>query len=1059
LPTRRPVALLALLAFVSGAAGLIYEIAWARQLALQVGSLLPALSALLAAHLLGLTLGSAVAGRIADRSARPLAGFALCEILTAAFGLLVGPGLIALDPLWTALYRLESTDRIPFPVIAGALGACLVLPAAACMGATLPYLVAAARPAQGEAGATSGRLYSANTMGGVVGTALCGFVLLPVAGISLTTVIAAGLNLLAAAASLPLARVPHPSRATGAAPSSPGRALPLGFAVGLGLVGAGSMGAQLAWTRALSLLLASSLLATTCVLAAILCGYALGGRLGAALAQRVRIAAHGIATCATGFAAAAVAGTALLGVLPLAIVPLATRAQANITAIVAVQAGAAMAIVFLPTLLLGLCFPLAVRLRAADGCAPGRATGEVYAAGSAGFVVGAIAFAGGALPLLGARGALFAAAGLAPLGALLLTAAQPQPRRAAAIATAGVLLTGAAFLLPGWDPQLMTSGPALYARSYHAAAAASDRPLAETMRHRGEIVFHREGAGADVTVRRSPTGVLSLQIDGKTDASTGGDMVTQLLAGHLPALLAPPRAASALLIGLASGVSLGALVRHPFTRIDCIELVPAVAEAAAWFEGVSGAPLRDPRVRLRLGDGRNHLRHASDRYDVIASQPTNPWVTGAAALFTGEAFVAARDRLTEGGVFCQWLQGYALPREDLRRVVATFLEVFPSATLWEESAGGGDYFLVGWRNPEARLDADLLRERLRVPGVAGDLARAGVEGLGDLLAHFVAGPEALARFSRGARAEIDDRVDLEYAAVRALHVDTLPDQIRGLRPFRESPAGVLVDLDHQPDRAALLKKLRLARIAARSEERLLLSLPATGTLVADPELELGIELLRAGLGGPALAHLQAAAHGSARPAEAWALAGALHLASGSVEAAEAELREAVRQRPGDVASRALLARAAIARGDGASARLEVAQALSLDPAAPDLLNLLGAAALLANDPAGALAPLSQAVTAEPELVEGWINLGVARRQMGDLPGARTAYARALAVDPGNVDAQFNLAVAALVAGDKGEAAALFLAVLRVDPEYPEAQRWLEAASGGQPAAADSRQRP
>lgn len=1050
-PRRRPLAALALLAFLSGAAELAYEVAWARWLALQVGSLLPALAALLALHLLGLALGAALAGNAADRWERPLAGFALVEILTAAFGLLVGPALTALNPLWTALYRLESTHGIPFATVAGALGACLVVPAAVCMGATLPFLAAAARPASGEAGSTSGLLYSANTFGAVVGTALSGFVLLPVVGIALTTVAAAGVNVIAAAASLRFLRTSSFSRPSMPASPRPTSPLSLPLAAALALIGAGSMGAQIAWTRALALILGSSLLATTCVLIAILSGYALGGRLGARAALGQRNPASGIAFCAAGFAASVAIGTALLGVLPLAIVPLVTAASAGIGTTVAVQAGAATAIALLPCLLLGACFPLAVQLRGADGCQVGRATGQVYAAGSAGFVVGAIAFAGAALPLAGARGGLLIAAGLAPLGALLLAAATRQPRGPVTTAAVGIVLAGAGWLLPRWDAQLMTSGPALYARSYHAAAAVSDRGLAATIRQRGEIVFHREGAGSTVTVRRSPTGVLSLQLDGKTDASTGGDMVTQLLAGHLPALLAPPQPTTALLIGLASGVSLGALARHPFAHIDCIELIPAVAEAAAWFDGVSGAPLRDPRVRLRLGDGRNHLRHAAERYDVIASQPTNPWVTGAAALFTREAFAAARDRLTEHGVFCQWLQGYSLPPEHLRRVVATFLEVFPNATLWEESPAGGDYFLVGWRQQEARIDLDLLQERLGHPGVAGDLTRAGIADLGDLFAHFVAGPGALKRFSRGARAQVDDRVDLEYAAVRALHVDTLPDQIRGLRPYRESPVGIFTHLDSQPDRTALLRKLRLARAVARSDERLLLSLPAAGAVAADADLELGVELLRAGLSQPALTHLRAAAHGTFRSAEAWALMGALDLASGNLPAAEEELREALRQRPEDLASRALLGRAAMARGDGATAKIEILRALDRDPGAPDLLNLLGASALLADDPAAALTPLTQAVNAEPDLVEAWINLGVARRQLGDLPGARSAYERALAADPENLDAQFNLAVAALVAGDEAEAARLLLAVLRVDPEYPEARRWLESAIRRAPA--------
>ena len=163
------------------------------------------------------------------------------------------------------------------------------------------------------------------------------------------------------------------------------------------------------------------------------------------------------------------------------------------------------------------------------------------------------------------------------------------------------------------------------------------KQVEEAMRRRGRLRFLEEGPEATVTVREGALGVLSLQINGKTDASSGGDLSTQILAGRLPALL-HPAPLRALVIGLASGTTAGTLATEPLERLDCVEISPAVARAAPLFSAWNGGVLSDPRFHLRLGDGRAYLQGTSARYDLITSQPTNPWIAGVTNLFTQEFF-------------------------------------------------------------------------------------------------------------------------------------------------------------------------------------------------------------------------------------------------------------------------------------------------------------------------------------------------------------------------------------------------------------------------------------
>ncbi len=302
-------------------------------------------------------------------------------------------------------------------------------------------------------------------------------------------------------------------------------------------------------------------------------------------------------------------------------------------------------------------------------------------------------------------------------------------RRARVVGLVPTLVAAVAlFWSPPWDRALLASGGYKYAVHVPKGLDLS------TALKAGTLLYYREGPTGIVTVKRL-TGELSLAIDGKVDASTGGDMLTQKTLAHLPLLL-HGQARTICIIGLGSGVTLGSALVHPVEAVDVVEISPEVVEASAYFAVENRNALADRRTRLILGDGRSHLALSTRQYDVIISEPSNPWMAGVAALFTREFFTAARNRLTPDGIICQWAHTYDISSRDLRSIVATFADVFPSGTMW--LVGDGDLLLVGSVRPlDDRLSNILTGWKL--PAVADDLSRASMRAPFALLSLFVGG--------------------------------------------------------------------------------------------------------------------------------------------------------------------------------------------------------------------------------------------------------------------------------------------------------------------------------
>jgi len=988
--------------FLSGAAGLAYEVVWARLLGLAFGHTVYAVTTVLAAYMGGLALGSLLLGRWADRVERPLRSYALLEATVGLYCAATPDLLSGVDALYIALCRTGQPSAPAALALQFGLSAAVLLLPTTLMGATLPVLGRAVVEGHELAASRVGTLYAINTWGAVVGTVGTGLLLLPAVGLRLTVWIGVALNLLVAALALLLERGTSPRRTVAKVPQAvvdrAGGAGPLPrAALGLaaaGVSGAAAMAYEVAWTRTLSLVLGSSTYAFTAMLATFLVGLALGALVASRVlrSRRLSLATYGYLQVAVALAALVLLPA--FGWLPEAALGLLGRIGVSAGAALAVQFGLSFAVVIVPTLLLGATFPVMVAALARGQDRVGRDIGLVYGANTIGTIVGAVAAGFLLIPAIGLQNTVRAAAGAnlcAGVALLVFRAARGRTRIIAAGAVAAYLTLLVA--LPRWDEKVMTSGVTVYAQDYLRDEGEAFR----TAQAGREVLFYSEGISTTVAVERTSE-VLSVRVNGKVDASNGPDMPTQVLLGHLGALLHPqPR--RALIVGLASGVTVGAVAQHPLEVIDVAELEPAMVHAARFFEKENRRAMADPRVRLVAGDGRHVLAAAAQPYDLVISEPSNPWIAGIASLFTRDFYEIARQRLSDRGVFVQWLQGYGIFTRDMQMVVRTMQGVFPHVSVWTASAG--DFVLVA--TPEAlRVDLDSIERRMAAsPGLREDLEHYGWSR-GDLAFRFFLGEEGARRFAAGAPLNTDDRPLLEFRAPLAVYASSIPENTAAMRASLGAERAPVVGLT-----ARRLVGPEASLRAARSHWRLgwqdeaLVAIARAGPAAGlDPTLRFERGRLLALLG--------------------------------SFDEAAEDLAAVERQRPDDVLVRSYQ-RAALdlQRRPPRGAELR-AVLFERCGERRELGYCHLAAELLEGD-----------LRIAPDALALLTNNAGVRYQLGDLPGAEASLRRALAVHAGVASTHFNLALVLQEQGRLSDAAVELEEALRLDPGQSAARRRLE----------------
>ncbi|MDX6770928.1 MAG: hypothetical protein SF051_15455 [Elusimicrobiota bacterium] len=730
--------MLLLASWLSGCAGLMYEILWAKRLGLLFGSAAVAQAAVLAAFLGGLAAGSFRLGPRADAAASPTRFFARLEWVVAALGLLA--------PL---LLRLaEGPWRWAGP--AGVFAHAFV------MGGAIPAL---ARAAGGETQRSVGRLYAANAAGAAFGCLAATFLVVPALGLEKGFAVGALLNLLAAVAATLAAAAPVTAAAPPRERAAEADDWPLALVV-MFVSGAAALVYETAWTRLLALVLGSSVHSFAEMLAALILGLAVGGAFAASGALRRPAPALVLGVTGLATAAAVLATLPLCPRLPylfLKLRPGFGAGEASFLAYEAVKFATCALLLLAPAVALGVSLPVAARLAAGDEGDRGGRVGSVLAANAFGNALGAAAGVW-LLPRLGVEGLLRAGASVHLLaGAAVLWRARPAARAWTGAALAAGLAVCA--FAPRWDSRLVSRG-AFRGTAKPAATFADFAADAAPMK----TLFHRDDREATVGVIDYGGGKLALHVNGKADASTGTDMGTQILMGSLPLLLKPD-ARSMLLIGWGSGVSAGSALRHPLGNLDAVELTPAVIEGSRHFDRVNGLPTTDPRLTIFVEDAKSYLLRPGPLYDVIASEPSNPWMAGVADLFSVEFYARARRRLRPGGLFVQWFHLYEMDDAGFALVLRTFRAVFPRVTVWRVPFTG-DALLIGSVEP-LPFDHDAFERAFLRPEVWNDLARVDIGAPTTVLSLQAAGEETAAALAGEGPVNSELRPFLEHAAPRA----------------------------------------------------------------------------------------------------------------------------------------------------------------------------------------------------------------------------------------------------------------------------------------------------
>ena len=763
--------------FLSGVASLIHEVTWTRLLRLVMGNTTLSITTVLCVFMAGLALGSYVGGQIADRRRDVLRLFAILE---GAIGLycfmlpwMVGVG----EPIYQFVYQGNQSSFYTLSLLRFAFCGVLLLIPATLMGATLPLLTRFYVRASLQFGRTVGRLYAVNTLGAALGACLVGFVLIPNLGVSSTITLGCLINGLVCFIGflvytivprlrLRLKELKHLNvPKTGLGPRyAPGVLIAL--LVGYGCAGAAAMVYEIAWTRALSLIIGPSVYAFSIMLTAFILGLAAGAMVCARFIDRIRQPLLVLAAIELAIGFAALSVVPVFDRIPLFVARLMSQFGESFWMIHIIEFVLVLLIMLVPTTLMGAAFPLANQVFRQKPDSIGRSVGTVYGASTLGSILGA--FMGGfvLMPLLGIQHTIFAAVSInALIGCWFLCLSPsltPRSRKRTAAAVVVAAIIGMVWISP-WDASVMSLGPFEQAR-YLPLDAAESRQAIRKVVDDTTVLFHKEGITSTVTVTRDPKGVLRLLTNGRTEATSEGGQSQQKLLAHLPLLLHPdPR--HVLNIGLASGITLGAAGRHPVESLDCVELSKVVIEATRLFDDYNDRILDDPRVNIIVNDGRNHLAMSSKKYDVIISQPSDPFSAGVADLFTQEFFELCRQRLKPGGVTCIWMKAATIDPMAFASVVRTFAWTFNDVTIWDVTRGT-EYLLIGSAT-EFAVDLPTLALRMRRISIAEDLEEIRIRNVPELLRHLAMEKRGATHFAAGGELHTDDNSLLEFAAPRS----------------------------------------------------------------------------------------------------------------------------------------------------------------------------------------------------------------------------------------------------------------------------------------------------
>lgn len=747
----------------SGCAALIYEVVWFQLLQLVIGSSAVSLAVLLGTFMGGMCLGSLLLPRYVSERAHPLRVYAYLELAIGLFGLLILFGM----PVVSSIYAAWAGSGVVGLILRGIAASICLLPPTMAMGATLPAMSRWVETSP-EGVSWLGFFYGGNTGGAVLGSLLAGFYLLRVYDLSIATYVAVALNLLVGGVALMLANAaPHQAAAATRAVVEPAKGYRMVY-VTIALSGLTALAAQVLWTRLLSLLFGGTVYTFSLILAVFLFGLGIGSSIASALAsgiERPRIALGWVQMALCG----AMAWAAYSLALSLPFWPIDPSMSVSPWYNFPLDLARCLWVVLPAAILWGASFPLALASVVTKGQDPGRLVGAVYAANTVGAIVGSL---GGSLLLvtwLGTQHAQMALIIISGIAALLVLeptqSSVAEPRRSAWGGMIPVLVAAVCVAL------LARNVPAI-----PKILVAYGRYAATRVNQQMEIVYMGEGYNASVAVTRLPGGVLNYHNAGKVQASSEPqDMRLQRMLGHMTTLI-PKAPSRVLVIGCGAGVTAGAVSIDPYLKRQTIaEIEPLVPHVASTYFGDHNFNVvGNPKVDIRIDDARHYLLTSDEKFDAITSDPLDPWVKGAAMLYTREFFELVKERLNPGGVVTLFVQLYESNTAAVKSEIATFMEAFPNGVVWGNTQDGRGYDLVLMGTVEPlQINVDEIQAKLQRPEyapVAKSLSEVGIYSAVDLFSTFAGRAQDLAPWLADASINHDRNLRLQYLAGLGLNL-------------------------------------------------------------------------------------------------------------------------------------------------------------------------------------------------------------------------------------------------------------------------------------------------
>ncbi len=720
--------------FFSGMSGLIYEILWVRQLSMFVGGSAFSVSIVLTVFMCGLAAGSAIVSRVIDRiqnNGQLISLYGLLELATGIYAFIFPFLMTLLKPLYAVLYGSLYMHFFIYNIASGFLSILVLIIPTTLMGATLPVLARFYIRSVKNTGSGMGFLYGMNTIGGALGSLLCGFILIRYLGIRGTLMVAVLLNLSIGIFCLFHARkhgsmkiVMLPDRISGGSFSDIAKNH-AGILMILFVSGFSAMSYEVIWTKLLALLAGPTTYSFTLVLFTFITGLALGSLLFGWLSDRVKNPFLLLIATQLVAAVSAMLVSQVMGNTQFYFAKLFYHFRDSFMTAEFFKGLTLFFMMLVPSLCLGAVFPVSVKLAVKNDHIVGSSVGILYAWNTVGALLGSFISGFVLIPLTGKSISLSLTIVLQFLTAcavVMLSREIPRKKNWMFI-PAGMAFVILSFFMPRWNQAAYVQGryqrfslftPVLENTSFVKALFPGENLFRTSEKPR--VLHVDDGIGGFMAVCEltNHLGVTSryMSVSGKIEASTQDDKSTMFMLAHLPMLLHPD-AKDVLVIGMGTGITAGQILCYPVKGLDILEISPEVVMGAEYFNEWNNNVLNNPSSHIIVQDARTHITLTDRTYDVITAEPSNIWMSGLSNLFTLEYFEKIKGHLNPHGIFVQWFHAYQSDWTVFSSIGRTFVKIFNNAMLFRPSLSGGDFLLVGFRDENDRIDPETLEKNIR----------------------------------------------------------------------------------------------------------------------------------------------------------------------------------------------------------------------------------------------------------------------------------------------------------------------------------------------------------